>query len=62
MTVFGVVLFFPANRGFQVVLCLQSLFHYLAQFQEGDAEALPCDDASFDAVVCYFGLLHIAET
>lgn len=32
-----------------------------AEFQEGDAEALPCDDTSFDAVVCNFGLLHVAD-
>lgn len=27
-------------------------------FREGDAEALPFPDASFDAVVCSFGVLH----
>ena len=31
------------------------------EFHEGDAQALPFDDASFDAVICNFGLLHIAE-
>jgi SAM-dependent methyltransferase len=32
-----------------------------AAFQEGEAEALDFDDASFDAVICNFGLLHMAE-
>lgn len=31
------------------------------QFQEGDAENLPFNDESFDAVVCPFGLLHMSE-
>ena len=30
-------------------------------FLEGDAEQLPYDDASFDAVACGFGLLHMAR-
>ena len=30
-------------------------------FREGDAEALPFDSASFDAVVMNFGLLHLAR-
>jgi len=30
-------------------------------FMEGDAEALPYDDISFDAVACCFGLLHLPE-
>jgi SAM-dependent methyltransferase len=33
----------------------------LLTFQEGDAEALPFDAASFDAVVMNFGLLHVAR-
>ncbi|MCG8692996.1 MAG: class I SAM-dependent methyltransferase [Minwuiales bacterium] len=32
-----------------------------AQFREGDAEDLPFDDASFDAAVCAFGMLHFAR-
>ena len=31
------------------------------EFREGDAENLPFDSASFDAVVCAFGILHIAD-
>ena len=31
-----------------------------ALFDEGDAEALPYLDASFDAVICPFGLLHLS--
>jgi ubiquinone/menaquinone biosynthesis C-methylase UbiE len=30
-------------------------------FREGDAETLGFDPASFDAVVCAFGILHIAD-
>ena len=30
-------------------------------FREGDAEQLPYDDSSFDAVACGFGLLHMAR-
>jgi ubiquinone/menaquinone biosynthesis C-methylase UbiE len=30
-------------------------------FREGDAEALPYDDAVFDAVACCFGLLHLPD-
>jgi SAM-dependent methyltransferase len=32
--------------------------HPAGEFREGDAEALPFDDATFDAVVCNFGLGH----
>jgi len=35
--------------------------HRNAEFQVGDAEALPFDDATFDAVTCPFGLLHLAD-
>jgi SAM-dependent methyltransferase len=31
------------------------------RFDEGDAEALPYEDASFDAVTINFGLLHLAR-
>jgi ubiquinone/menaquinone biosynthesis C-methylase UbiE len=32
-----------------------------AEFREGDAENLDFPDASFDAVTCSFGLLHLSE-
>lgn len=32
-----------------------------AVFHEGDAEALPFEDAQFDSVFCSFGLLHFAQ-
>jgi SAM-dependent methyltransferase len=32
-----------------------------AMFQQGDAEALPFEDATFDAVICSFGLRHLAD-
>jgi len=35
--------------------------HPAIQFREGDAEALPFDASSFDAVVMNFGLLHLAR-
>lgn len=31
------------------------------RFEQGDAEALPFADASFDAVTCAFGMLHFAR-
>ena len=30
-------------------------------FQQGDAEALPMEEGSFDAVVCSFGILHFPD-
>ena len=35
--------------------------HPHATFTEGDAQALPFDAASFDAVVMNFGMLHLAQ-
>jgi SAM-dependent methyltransferase len=35
--------------------------HSPVPFQEGDAEALPFEDASFDAVAMNFGVLHLAR-
>ncbi len=35
--------------------------HPAITFREGDAEALPFEDSSFDAVVMNFGLLHLAR-
>ena len=35
--------------------------HPVVDFREGDAEALPVPDASFDAVVMNFGLLHLGR-
>jgi SAM-dependent methyltransferase len=35
--------------------------HPAITFREGDAEALPFDACSFDAVVMNFGLLHLAQ-
>jgi len=33
-----------------------------AEFHEGDAEHLDSPDASFDAVICAFGLLHLPDS
>ncbi len=38
-----------------------STLYPAAVFKEGDAENLPFEDNSFDAVVCAFGLLHFAD-
>ncbi len=35
--------------------------HPAIAFREGDAEALPFEDSSFDAVVMNFGMLHLAR-
>ncbi len=35
--------------------------HPSIEFQEGDAEALPFSDGSFDAVVMNFGMLHLGQ-
>ena len=32
-----------------------------AVFEEGDAQNLPFDDETFDAVVCGYGIVHLAE-
>ena len=32
-----------------------------AEFHEGDAQNLPFDDSSFDAVVCGFGIIHLPD-
>jgi SAM-dependent methyltransferase len=40
------------------MVALARSFHPNIDFQEGDVDALPFEDASFDAVVCNFGLGH----
>ena len=32
-----------------------------AEFQQGDAQLLPFEDESFDAVVCGYGVIHVPE-
>src|SRR5438132_738976 len=58
-----------AARGARVVgldfspamIASASRAHGSVAFQVGDAEALPFDEGSFDAVVMNFGLLHLAR-
>jgi ubiquinone/menaquinone biosynthesis C-methylase UbiE len=38
-----------------------SKLHPDIEFREGDAEALPFADESFDVIVCNFGILHFAR-
>jgi SAM-dependent methyltransferase len=44
-----------------VMIALASERHPHLTFREGDAEDLPFDDATFDAVVCNFGLGHFPD-
>jgi SAM-dependent methyltransferase len=44
-----------------VMLARARTQHPCIEFREGDAEALPFVEASFDAVVCNFGLGHFAR-
>ena len=44
-----------------VMIALASERHPHLAFREGDAEDLPFDDATFDAVVCNFGLGHFPD-
>jgi len=47
---------------FSAAMLAEARRHFPAvDFQEGDAEALPFPDASFDAVVMNFGLLHLGR-
>ncbi|MGH9716911.1 MAG: class I SAM-dependent methyltransferase [Candidatus Acidiferrales bacterium] len=58
-----------AQRGWSVagvdfsesMVALARRIHPQIDFQHGDAEALSLDDASFDAVVMNFGILHLAQ-
>jgi ubiquinone/menaquinone biosynthesis C-methylase UbiE len=58
-----------ARRGWSVVgvdfsesmVALARRIHPGIEFRHGDAEALPLADASFDAVVMNFGILHLAR-
>src|SRR5207247_2111000 len=43
------------------MIALARRLHPSIAFRDGDAEALPFDDRSFDAVVMNFGLLHLAR-
>jgi SAM-dependent methyltransferase len=65
----GFVAAAAAERGASVVgvdlspamIALASERHPHLTFREGDAENLPFDDATFDAVVCNFGLGHFPD-
>jgi len=65
----GFVAAAAANRGATVtaldfspaMIAAARRLHPGIVFRDGDAEALPFDDASFDAVVMNFGLLHLAR-
>jgi SAM-dependent methyltransferase len=65
----GVVAAAAAERGASVVgvdlspvmIALASDGHPHLPFREADAEDLPFDDATFDAVVCNFGLGHFPD-
>jgi len=44
-----------------VMIATAARLHHEIVFREGDAEALPFDAATFDAVVMNFGVLHLAR-
>jgi len=43
------------------MVSLAARLHPEVEFRTGDAEALPFDDASFEAIVTNFGMLHFAR-
>jgi SAM-dependent methyltransferase len=65
----GFVAAAAASRGARVVgldfsaamIAAAARLHHEIVFREGDAEALPFDSNTFDAVVMNFGLLHLAR-
>lgn len=65
----GYVAAAAARRGAQAtgvdfaasMVALASRLHPDVEFHEGDAQALTFPDASFDAVVMNYGILHLAE-